>query len=737
MNSSSSDRPASFPANLVPAADFPTRVEVRREAYLRNYPPVEELHFRAVGTAEGSRWVGSVWRSKFLNLPDEAVVRLVAGEKLSVDSVQDLGAGRLELFWWLETKSASPILLFTPLETLGSGVGFTQWKQTRVPYIGCHRYQALLPVLYKLWVAETCPEPGHPSHRDLLHVAVLENDEEFVQAILAQAGRLDRETGPVVQITETPLGIAMENADDLPDEIGFGGGCHRRFRQDDFCEAEDLGTWVARARRIADLLKAAGAVDYSPLLTVCREGDMPAVERMLDAGYPPNFAVYGHATALTNAVRGGHLEVCRLLIARGANPNRPVPYVAEMSSGGEIYPLQLALGNARLSALLIEAGADPAIARDDSDRTPVVFSGGFGSLEAAEAIFRRCRFAEVRNPFGATGVHLLTTDDLQLCREWITPELVNLPDNSGAVPLVEAITNRDLRRAILLLECGADPNRAGIVWENTLGAGGFSILSPGERMALPLLLTPAQTALLTGAPLFLELLVARGARCPRVAIRLDLSYDPDPAALASLRRQLDADGIPEPERGAGDLPISRDFPNLWSPTQGDSLRIIRRVLAGEISPQQFPGLFEEIDVVTVARTAGTKAPMCVAFEKSCGLSARDLLNVASEALSEARQSFRSVSDKLETLGGRLGVREVTRMIRVCELSVNLARLRIAGTKSAAVGRVSEGAIFGMFVSLLSEPPIATSAKEIRRSAVSASSILGKLQSELRELRKRV
>ncbi len=761
--SSSSDRPATSPAKLIPAREFPTRVEVKSESLLENYPPEETLKFHTLddSTAE-STWVASIWRSAFLNLSDDAAVRLAAGEVLLVDSLNGLGGpGMLELFWWLEGKAGSPILKFTSQAPFPDQMGFREWMRARFPVPGPHRNNELLIIFYLFWIGEIYPEVTHPSHGHLLQRAVVDNDEQFVRTILSYIGNIYRESVPVAHITETPLGIAMENADDLPDELGFAGGCHRSFRQDDFCMAEDSATWVARARRIADLLRSAGAIDYSPLLKACRDGNGEEVARMLDAGFPPNFAVYGHATALTEAVRYGQLEICRLLLQRGASPNLPIPYVAEMTWGGSTFPLQLALGNARISALLLDAGADPAMPCNDSDCTPVVFSGSLRSGDAAEAVFSRCGFGEIRSAYGATGLHHLETADLYLCRQWITPDLVNHPDNSGKLPLLEAIKGGDIERVELLLDLGADPNQPGIVWRWGFGGESIFMISWDSVVEFPLLLTPAQAALLGGNPLVLDLLIARNARCTSSVTRINRFFKPDSIELSSVRRQLDEDGVPVPETSKEPgvrLQPENTFRHLWSADEGDSLRIIRRALKGDVSPFAYPGLFEELDLAVVAKSAGVGELIYQLFEKERCLTVGEILCIAQGQIVEAWDGCADFRKELDGPNPEVSLTSLAWPIRNCERTLNLARLRMlgltppdrilfaglveivavefgAGMADALLNKL-ETSIYGfeMLIALVRETPVPdTASLQLRRLASVAENFIRMLKANWKSL----
>jgi ankyrin repeat protein len=92
--------------------------------------------------------------------------------------------------------------------------------------------------------------------------------------------------------------------------------------------------------------------DGSPLIVAAREGHLDVVRLLLDRGANPNVRSIGDGNALIMAAAEGHPDVVNLLLDRGANINDVVP--------GDENPLIRASAEGRLDVvkLLVSRRAD-------------------------------------------------------------------------------------------------------------------------------------------------------------------------------------------------------------------------------------------------------------------------------------------------------------------------------------------------------------------------------------------
>jgi len=104
-----------------------------------------------------------------------------------------------------------------------------------------------------------------------------------------------------------------------------------------------------------DLLQAAG------------RGDVAWLSRLLDSGCDPNTVHPATgASALYNACFAGQPEVVRLLLARGADPNKRLTYRSPVDGRIEVGVVALMLaGSAPIVEMLLGAGADPKAKMED------------------------------------------------------------------------------------------------------------------------------------------------------------------------------------------------------------------------------------------------------------------------------------------------------------------------------------------------------------------------------------
>ncbi len=103
------------------------------------------------------------------------------------------------------------------------------------------------------------------------------------------------------------------------------------------------------------------------LLQAAGVGDIGGLAELLDAGADPNMAhpVTG-ATPLYNACAASQGEAVRLLLARGADPNKRITYRSPVDGRVEVGVVALMLcSSGTVIDLLLEAGADVKAQQDD------------------------------------------------------------------------------------------------------------------------------------------------------------------------------------------------------------------------------------------------------------------------------------------------------------------------------------------------------------------------------------
>jgi outer membrane protein assembly factor BamB len=110
---------------------------------------------------------------------------------------------------------------------------------------------------------------------------------------------------------------------------------------------------------LVSLLPIAAVVSASPpdddLLDAAAAADVAAVRRALDAGADPNAENRYGRTALSLAAGGGHLEVVRLLLERGADPSRRDWFYDSSPIG---WALQRENASFEIVEALVRAGSD-------------------------------------------------------------------------------------------------------------------------------------------------------------------------------------------------------------------------------------------------------------------------------------------------------------------------------------------------------------------------------------------
>ena len=157
--------------------------------------------------------------------------------------------------------------------------------------------------------------------------------------------------------------------------------------------------WPVTPTQVLAQLRARGA--YVDICTACYIGDLERVKELLDqdpslANRVSAYVTYyvGSGAPLKNAAAAGHLEIVKLLLQRGADPNLPEEGIAP--HGHALYSAA-ANGHYEIARLLLEHGAYP---------NPEVESSGDALSRAVSNSDRR--MIDLLCSYGAaSGVHIL------------------------------------------------------------------------------------------------------------------------------------------------------------------------------------------------------------------------------------------------------------------------------------------------------------------------------------------
>lgn len=610
------------------------------------------------------------------------IERLAAGEELRAPIGKIEKAGRIRLLRGHENGTLTMVVLeFLPDELISKEMTFSSWLYLRFPEPSRTLDEAWLIHFHTLWTQETLLAPTLAPDDGMLWRAVLNNHEHLVEAILKHQPRIEVRPGTEKSIEETALGVAMENTGMFGADSGFPCGCLRHYGNDDFTMAEDSETWVPRAERIAERLKAAGAIDYSPILAACRAGRTEEVEAMLKEGFPPNFSVYGHTTALCEAVQAGHEDICDLLICYGADVNQHLPILTSMIDGGEIYPLSLATEHPSILRRLLQAGADPSIRRDNSEQTPVVLAVNYESRENAEEVFSQVDFASIRGQHDRSGVFYLNAENLEWCRNVIPAELLDAYDELGMTPLLHALIAEDDEKALLLMQMGADPSLPGIAWDGVVNKYARSSNTgqiPSQRV------TPIQTALIYGKLQLVEDMFDQGIVATRYSQAIRVSEQMDDETFETLRTRLDADlDVLAPALVIKSTEVDYFY---YPKSFALSPRLGTLIMNDPDAASRYPEYVEDFDLVGLAESAGLNPALIEPFRSGRKLTKAGWAKFAADeinALKEAVESFASALEDSHSEGEHSESEQssswvMSHALNEAEAALKQARERITG-----------------------------------------------------------
>lgn len=110
---------------------------------------------------------------------------------------------------------------------------------------------------------------------------------------------------------------------------------------------------ILKSGQVNNIDQGFGGFSTSALMRATEKGNLEIVDALIKAGAMVNYEAKGRETALHIAAYYGYLEVAKLLLASGANPNVPLEQNA-------LTPLHHAIwkGHIDIVKLLVESGAD-------------------------------------------------------------------------------------------------------------------------------------------------------------------------------------------------------------------------------------------------------------------------------------------------------------------------------------------------------------------------------------------
>ena len=303
--------------------------------------------------------------------------------------------------------------------------------------------------------------------RTAIHVAVEEQDEEAVRALLSQ------QLGTTINLKNedgnTALLLAVENR-----RVGAGqnllqivellidSGADLELRNNVGQTAlllaitkGDENVWkMLIGRPNSANINAGGGVHPTALSLAAWQGDGTLVQQLLDCGANVNGTGGMWNTALQAAAAGGFVDLVVLLLANRAD--------ARITGGmlGTALTAAVYAGSFTLLQRLYDSGA-PVTVQDDQGRTAMHFAAWQGSLETMEWLEGKGSSYSIKDYQGRTLLHHAAMGgSFEVVKQFLEDEAsrdLNVEDEDGWTPLHWACRNDSNEDVVeLLIKAGAD-----------------------------------------------------------------------------------------------------------------------------------------------------------------------------------------------------------------------------------------------------------------------------------------
>ena len=243
--------------------------------------------------------------------------------------------------------------------------------------------------------------------------------------------------------------------------------------------------------------------EFDALMMACADGRTAVVELLLDRGanvnnryaIPSSRGKIGNQTALSMASNRGHLDVCRLLISRGAD--------MEVAADSGYTALMWALVNGaseEAAELLLDSGANPdpgtlpAEEWSEAKTTPLILVTSNGLSGIALRLIEANVNLDAQDGSGSTALKHASRNGLDSVVKALIDKgaNLNLADEEGWTPLISAASRAAWGAMQHLIDAGAEVNHTAdggatalreVVSRRLLRHGivFLSRLSPGQR----------------------------------------------------------------------------------------------------------------------------------------------------------------------------------------------------------------------------------------------------------------